>query len=643
MAVGAVASGVYLAFRFRRRRLKKVADSDGAADKSVYKALDAPLSYIGPSSSLSLALELGDLTSTETSAASAPASPVSSKGSALTWNKLEPSGLLGQGSFSAVVRARDVLRQKDVAVKVFKHLRHEGMRDREFTLAREVQSFDPAHTTCVLGKVDGQLGEAWLTFLRSASVQGFSLHSRATAEGIVSRLEAGGTLSELLHSPDRPCSYWTLPLEERLRLLKEVAEGLTMVHKNSITHGDLKSDNILLSDNVKREVRLTDYGLSKMSERENESRLTSTVAFGGHGGTEAYKAPEMDIDGVANSRTTDMYSFGVIAWEVLSGKRPSDQYARMGPYQRLEALKNGKQPLDPADVKDNVPQDVKDLVRQCLKYSSSESGSGQDRPKASEALQVLNAALQQQRQGKYDIFISYNWGPAKQALDPAKAATAAAPVEKVYPRQLLALEIYRELNALGYTVWLDIFDMGVSLSDSMQQGIKSSKCVVVLLSPEYVKSRNCRYEVDFAVQQKKPLVICMVCDPDKDIWPRMAEPEFADVCGPAKLNIAGKMYCNMGPAAALDWSEPLSDAQRALLTKAQLALPLLRGSLEKMDVKPSGGEGGIQRVTRATHIAALREHEETETETEAEKAETETEAEKAETETEAEGVMGLVG
>ena len=47
----------------------------------------------------------------------------------------------------------------------------------------------------------------------------------------------------------------------------------------------------------------------------------------------------MEIDGVANSRTTDMYSFGVVAWEVLSGKRPSDQYARMA------ALTRPRRPL----------------------------------------------------------------------------------------------------------------------------------------------------------------------------------------------------------------------------------------------------------------------------------------------------------
>lgn len=123
----------------------------------------------------------------------------------------------------------------------------------------------------------------------------------------------GGSLDEALHERSE-----LLDWDARLNIILGAAKGLAYLHHDCsprIIHRDIKSSNILLDANL--EARVSDFGLAKLLEDE-ESHITTIVA-----GTFGYLAPEYMQSGRATEKT-DVYSFGVLLLEVLSGKRPTD-------------------------------------------------------------------------------------------------------------------------------------------------------------------------------------------------------------------------------------------------------------------------------------------------------------------------------
>ncbi|KAL9247000.1 hypothetical protein vseg_020474 [Gypsophila vaccaria] len=124
---------------------------------------------------------------------------------------------------------------------------------------------------------------------------------------------SGGSLDEALHE-----STELLDWDARLNIILGAAKGLAYLHHDCsprIIHRDIKSSNILLDANL--DARVSDFGLAKLLEDE-ESHITTIVA-----GTFGYLAPEYMQSGRATEKT-DVYSFGVLVLEVLSGKRPTD-------------------------------------------------------------------------------------------------------------------------------------------------------------------------------------------------------------------------------------------------------------------------------------------------------------------------------
>ncbi|KAK6116938.1 hypothetical protein DH2020_049313 [Rehmannia glutinosa] len=124
---------------------------------------------------------------------------------------------------------------------------------------------------------------------------------------------SGGSLDEALHERAEQLDW-----EARLNIIMGAAKGLAYLHHDCsprIIHRDIKSSNILLDGNF--EARVSDFGLAKLLEDE-ESHITTIVA-----GTFGYLAPEYMQSGRATEKT-DVYSFGVLVLEIVSGKRPTD-------------------------------------------------------------------------------------------------------------------------------------------------------------------------------------------------------------------------------------------------------------------------------------------------------------------------------
>ncbi|GMI32757.1 hypothetical protein TrCOL_g5739 [Triparma columacea] len=115
----------------------------------------------------------------------------------------------------------------------------------------------------------------------------------------------------------------TLTIKMKIRILRDIAEAMKYLYEQNppIEHRDLKTPNVLLTADMRAKV--SDFGLSKSDVTMNTATVMSLATSGGFKGTPQWSAPEILEEGIsAFTEKADMYSFGVIMFEVLTGKRP---------------------------------------------------------------------------------------------------------------------------------------------------------------------------------------------------------------------------------------------------------------------------------------------------------------------------------
>jgi serine/threonine protein kinase len=147
-----------------------------------------------------------------------------------------------------------------------------------------------------------------------------------------------------------------LPVEEAVRLLREVTDALAYAHHKGIVHRDIKPDNILLSHGY---AVVTDFGIAKaLTEAGRSVDITGT---GVRIGTPTYMAPEQATGDPVDCRA-DLYSLGVLAYELLAGEPPfhgaTTQALLAAQLTRAERPLNAARPA--------VPPELADLVHRCL-------------------------------------------------------------------------------------------------------------------------------------------------------------------------------------------------------------------------------------------------------------------------------------
>ena len=108
-----------------------------------------------------------------------------------------------------------------------------------------------------------------------------------------------------------------IEISRALRMAAQIAEGLTAAHRAGVIHRDVKPENIMVVGR-EEEIKLMDFGISRLRDTEGASRLTR---LGTIIGTPAYMAPEQ-IEGGEVSEKTDIYAFGIVLYEMLSGAVP---------------------------------------------------------------------------------------------------------------------------------------------------------------------------------------------------------------------------------------------------------------------------------------------------------------------------------
>ena len=166
---------------------------------------------------------------------------------------------------------------------------------------------------------------------------------------VVMEIVDGGTLAMLIQSGESQ----RLPIAERLELLRQIVSALAYAHSAGIVHRDIKPENILLT--LDGDAKIADFGLGRCFK--DDQRLTAT---GASLGTPYYMSPEQ-FRGEDAGPAADIYSFGILAYELLTGSKPftDDVYFAL-------ALKHVLNPLPkPASWDPELPDWLFPLLTKC--------------------------------------------------------------------------------------------------------------------------------------------------------------------------------------------------------------------------------------------------------------------------------------
>ncbi len=188
---------------------------------------------------------------------------------------------------------------------------------------------------------------------------GFDAHLRFT----VSPYIPGGTLTQKIKlSP--------LSVDEIVGYGNEIASALDYLHSRGIIHRDLKSANILLD--LRQNCYLADFGLARMV-------TTSTLAFHTGHGTPPYASPEQ-IQSKPMTTRSDLFSFGILLYEMFTGQLPWNGKKQLG----MEQLTSRQELPDPREFNDKLPFVLADILRRV-----TSSDPEQRPPSAAEVMRVI--------------------------------------------------------------------------------------------------------------------------------------------------------------------------------------------------------------------------------------------------------------
>jgi eukaryotic-like serine/threonine-protein kinase len=150
-------------------------------------------------------------------------------------------------------------------------------------------------------------------------------------------------------------------------IMESVLLGLAVAHEKGIVHRDLKPDNIFLNARVGEPpaVKLIDFGISKITREGTSSKLTQT---GSLLGTPAYMSPEQARGESEVDHRTDLYSIGVVLYEMLTGKLPFEGEN----YNQLIVKVLTRQPTPPRQANPAFPREAEELVLRALAKNREE-------------------------------------------------------------------------------------------------------------------------------------------------------------------------------------------------------------------------------------------------------------------------------
>ncbi len=253
---------------------------------------------------------------------------------------------LGAGGMGEVYRALDTRLKREVAVKILPAA-YAGSEDRLLRFEQEARAAGMLNHPNIL-----------------------AIYDIGTHDGsayLVSELLEGETLRGRLAGV-------ALPVRKTIEYALQVASGLAAAHEKGIVHRDLKPENIFITKDGR--VKILDFGLAKILPVETQGQLAtdletaSAVLQTGSGivlGTFSYMSPEQ-VRGQPADHRSDIFSFGTILHEMLSGKRP---FQRDSMVETMNAILK-EDPPELLQTNSTLPPEMVRVTRHCLEKSPEE-------------------------------------------------------------------------------------------------------------------------------------------------------------------------------------------------------------------------------------------------------------------------------
>ena len=241
-------------------------------------------------------------------------------------NRYEIISKTGVGGMATVYKAKDKVLNRDVAVKV---LKDEFTTDEEF-----VKRFNSE-----------ALSAASLTHPNIVSI--YDVGNENEIYYIVMELVRGKTLKQIITEEG------VLPWKWSVNIAMQIASALETAHKNNIVHRDIKPHNIIITEDGVAKV--TDFGIAKAVSN------STITAFGTTIGSVHYFSPEQAKGGYTDAKS-DIYSLGVVMYEMLTGRVPFDADTSVS-----VALKHMQEPpIPPMEINKNIPKAVNDIILKAM-------------------------------------------------------------------------------------------------------------------------------------------------------------------------------------------------------------------------------------------------------------------------------------
>jgi eukaryotic-like serine/threonine-protein kinase len=225
--------------------------------------------------------------------------------------------------------------------------------------SRVVRGFDPMigrQLAIKLFRPELAIGEARERFLREARVVGQLTHSNIITlhdMGIDESTQTPYLVMEFIDGTplDRLLEKGTLPLPRACAWIAHAAEALEAAHTRGVIHGDVKPANILITADGK--VKLTDFGMARVAKRDTgDSPLL---------GTPAYWCPEQ-IMGRPQDARSDIFSLGVVLYEMVTGTRPFEADSLQGVCNRVLS----STVMTPSQLQPSIPSSFDEIIASCL-------------------------------------------------------------------------------------------------------------------------------------------------------------------------------------------------------------------------------------------------------------------------------------
>jgi serine/threonine protein kinase/predicted Zn-dependent protease len=233
-----------------------------------------------------------------------------------------------------------------------------------------------------------------------------------------------------------------LPVGKAVSIARQVCDGLAEAHRVGVVHRDLKPQNIMIDRDGN--VRIMDFGIARSVKAKGITGANVMI------GTPEYMSPEQ-VDGKEADRRSDIYSLGIVLFEMLTGRLPFE-----GDTPLSVAVKQKSEPApDPAKVNPQIPEDLKRAILKCLEKSKDKRYQSADDLSAD--LARLEKSLPQTKQPL----------PIHKPLT-SKQITVRMPSKKVWIPAMVVL-----VAAIAFIVWQFIPERAASKRSIAVMGFKN--------------------------------------------------------------------------------------------------------------------------------------------------------------------------